>query len=74
MPRSKSAAIPAAPRKTLLDWIETNDGDQPGLNRPACSRQAQALHARLNLDAQEDSEASLGPLQPPAGLHLAPLG
>lgn len=74
MPRPTTAAIPAAPRKTLLDWIKTDDGDKTGLNRPACSRQAQALHARLHLDTQADSEASLGPLQPPAGLQLAPLG
>ena len=45
MPPAQSAAIPAAPRKTLLEWIEHDDGNTTGFPQPPCSAQAQALSA-----------------------------
>lgn len=64
------AAIAAAPRKTLLEWIEHDDGNPTTSSVPKCSQQATALHAQI-LVAQEGRGE---PIQPPAGLHLAPLG
>lgn len=64
----KAASVPVAPRRTLLEWIETDDGNANDL-QPACSARLQALHAAI---------AALDPagqrLQPPPGLRLAPLG
>ena len=74
MPRSQSAAIPAAPRKTLLEWIEHDDGNTTGFPQPPCSAQAQALHARTLFDPATPKAEAPEPLQPPAGLRLAPLG
>jgi hypothetical protein len=74
MSRSKSAAIPATPRMALLQWIEFDDGDTTSFTQPACSNQAQALHARLVLDPNDGKGDPIEPLQPPAGLRLAPLG
>ncbi|MCF8708682.1 hypothetical protein ACH37Y_17970 [Sphingomonas paucimobilis] len=74
MPRSQSAAIPAAPRKTLLEWIEHDDGNTTGFPQPPCSAQAQALHARILFDPANHKAEAPEPLQPPAGLRLAPLG
>jgi hypothetical protein len=68
MPRRQIAAIPAAPRKTLLEWID--DGDTTG-TQPACSPKDQALHACIPFD---DRGGPAEPLQPPPGLRLAPLG
>ncbi|MGI8365982.1 hypothetical protein [Sphingomonas paucimobilis] len=74
MPRSQSAAIPSAPRKTLLEWIEHDDGNTTGFPQPPCSAQAQALHARILFDPANHKAEAPEPLQPPAGLRLAPLG
>ncbi|WP_083554578.1 hypothetical protein [Novosphingobium sp. NDB2Meth1] len=63
--------VPPPPRKTLLEWIETDDGDTSGDARPVCSASQQALHANL-AGAPEGSGHE--PLTPPAGLFLAPLG
>lgn len=74
MPPAQSAAIPAAPRKTLLEWIEHDDGNTSRFPQPPCSAQAQALHARILLDPANHKGEAAEPLQPPAGLRLAPLG
>jgi hypothetical protein len=74
MPAARDAAIPAAPRKALLAWIEHDDDDTTGHTQPACSKQAEALHARILLDAAIGSDPAAEPLQPPSGLRLPPLG
>ncbi|MCY1169733.1 hypothetical protein D9M73_97830 [compost metagenome] len=74
MPRGKSAAIPATPRMTLLQWIELDDGDPTSSTHPDCSVQAQALHTRIVFDPSDSKSQTPEPLQPPAGLRLAPLG
>lgn len=74
MVRSKSASIPAAPRLTLLQWIECDDGDTTGSTPPACTREEKALHARILLDAEGCAGEGREPLPPPPGLLLAPLG
>ncbi len=74
MPHGKRAAIPAAPRKTLLQWIESDDGDTTDFTSPACSTHVQALHAQLLLDPENHSSEATEPLQPPPGLSLPPLG
>jgi hypothetical protein len=73
-PRRRGATIPPVLRKTLLDWIETDDGDTAGFTPPACSPRARALHARIVVDPQGGAGESREPLQPPAGLRLPPLG
>jgi hypothetical protein len=73
MAKADRAPIPAAPRKTLLEWIDHDDGDTTGTTRPACSGDLQALHAQLPL-ATDYYRAFVEPLQPPRGLALAPLG
>lgn len=75
MPRRPPVTIPAAPRKTLPEWIACDDGDTTGLARPACSAQAETLHAAIVAGAQGGaSGGAREPLHPPAGLRLAPLG
>ena len=74
MPLGASAAIAPTIRKTLLQWIETDDGDTPSFTRPACTPQAQALHARIGIDPRDGKGDACEPLQPPAGLLLPPLG
>ena len=74
MPPAPRAAIPAAARKTLLEWIDLDDGDTASTTQPACSADVQALHARILLSAADDSHGQPEPLQPPPGLRLAPLG
>ncbi len=75
MPRRPPAAIPAAPCKTLLEWIACDDGDTTGLARPACSTQVETLHAAIVAGAQGGARGNTSePLHPPAGLRLAPLG
>lgn len=74
MARRTDAAIPPAPRKTLMEWIESDNGDTTGFTRPACSRQATALHARIAQDPGVGNTEDLEPLAPPSGLRLAPLG
>ncbi|BAI96669.1 hypothetical protein Sj15T_09740 [Sphingobium sp. TA15] len=74
MQRDKSAVIPAAPRMTLLQWIEHDNGDTTSFTRPACSIEEQTLHARIVLDPNGGTNEAHEPLQPPAGLRLPPLG
>jgi hypothetical protein len=74
MRRRQTAAIPAAARMTLLQWIEFDDGDTTSYAPPACSSQVQALHARIVLDPGDDKTGAPEPLQPPPGLRLPPLG
>ena len=73
MVRGAPPPIPSAPRKTLLQWIEHDDGDTTGSTTPRCSFQAQALHQRIVPDPEERGIAAEA-LDPPAGLRLAPLG
>jgi hypothetical protein len=74
MPGPTRAPIPAALRKTLLEWIESDDGDTTSFTPPACSPQAQLLHAWFALDPRDGTAEVREPLQPPAGLRLPPLG
>ena len=69
---TKGAAIPAAPRKTLLEWIETDNGDEAISTPPACSAKVQAFHAQIAVIT--NMAGAREPLAPPPGLHLAPLG
>lgn len=69
-----SAAIPAAPRKTLQQWIEHDDGDTPSFTPPACSRQAQTLHSRIINDPNDGKGDALDRITAPSGLKLPPLG
>jgi hypothetical protein len=71
MSRRDAVAIPAVPRKTLLEWID-DDGDTSSLSQPACDPKVQALHAKVL--AALGGVGAYEPLQPPAGLRLAPLG
>ena len=73
MPASPRAAIPAAPRKSLLEWIDIDDGDTTS-TQPACSAALAALHAQIILPADDSGRGRAEPLRPPSGLHLAPLG
>ena len=74
MARASRAAIPASSRKTLLNWIDHDDGDTPGTTQPVCSPNVQALHAQVLLSPGSDRHGRGEPLQPPSGFHLAPLG
>ena len=74
MPRRIGAAIPAAPRKTLLDWIGLDDGNTTGFSPPPCSKQARAVHGQIMLDPQSHQTETAEPLQPPCDLRLPPLG
>ena len=74
MAARKSAAVPAPLRKTLLEWIESDDGDTPEYAVPACSCMLQTFHYRLALPPAGGAGAPFEPLAPPAGLALAPLG
>ncbi|QDK35605.1 hypothetical protein DM450_23020 (plasmid) [Sphingomonas sp. IC081] len=74
MGRRKSAPIPPAPRKTLLEWIECDDGDTPGTQLPACSLKAQALHARIGTNPTLAGPGISEPMRAPRGLALPPLG
>ncbi|OHT21627.1 hypothetical protein [Edaphosphingomonas haloaromaticamans] len=74
MSRDKRAAIPAAPRNTLLQWIGSDDGDTTDFSPPACNTNIQALHARMLLDPEKTSEGRPEPLEPPPSLGLPPLG
>ena len=65
------AAIPAAPRKTLLEWIEQDDGDTAGNSKPSCNARTTALHAKI---LPSLGGASSEPIPCPAGLRLPPLG
>lgn len=74
MSPDKRAAIPAAPRKTLLQWIEFDDGDTIDFTPPACDARIQALHARTLLDPENRTGEGPEPLEPPPSLRLPPLG
>ncbi len=67
-------AIPAPPRKTLLEWIDSDDSNEPDII-PATGTRASAsmqlLHAAI-VFAPKDGPSE--PLAPPPGLALAPLG
>lgn len=67
-------AIPPAPRKTLLDWIDHDDGYTSGTTQPACSADLQALHAQILPPTGGGRRVHAEPLEPPPGLRLAPLG
>lgn len=72
-----STAVPPPPRKTLLEWITDDDGEQPEHARPACSPAVSALHARLCIGPDRDASRDEGPrepLAPPASFALTPLG
>ncbi|WP_054439669.1 hypothetical protein [Novosphingobium sp. ST904] len=69
-----SAAIPPAPRNTLLEWIDNDDGNAPALSYPATSAQVAALHARIVVAPDDGRNELREPIQPPPGLRLAPLG
>lgn len=73
MARGNAAAIPPAPRKTLLEWIELDDGDTTSPTEPVRSAQARAFHRGIFLDATSGKGETHEPL-PPSGLLLAPLG
>jgi len=72
--RNRRAAIPAAPRKTLLQWIEFDDGDTPDFSPPACDARIQALHARILIDPESRTDQGPEPLEPPPSLRLPPIG
>lgn len=74
MPRSRSPAIPPAPRKTLLEWIESDDGHTADIAPPACSKQAKAIHAQVLRGLQGGQGGGFEALNAPAGLPLPPLG
>lgn len=74
MPRKADAVVPAAPRKTLLEWIEFDDGDAPRSAGPPCDAQAQAFHIKITLDTASRQGEPGEPLQPSASLRLPPLG
>lgn len=67
----KRPAVPPPPRKTLLEWITDNDGNQSDHARPVCSPAVGALHARIGFIGDDSPRE---PLVPPAGLALPPLG
>lgn len=69
MPRD-SEAIPPVLRKTLLEWIESDDGNSPSTSQPVVSDRLAALHARVAATPDDQRE----PITPPPGLRLAPLG
>ncbi len=74
MAAADRAPIPTEPRKTLLEWIDHDDGDTTGTTQPTCSADVQALHAQILVAPDVHRHAYAEPLQPPSGLRLAPLG
>lgn len=74
MPPRSRPAIQPAPRKTLMEWIEHDDGNSTDLSQPVCSSQAQTLHAQMFLDPRNEKSKAPERLQPPPGLRLPPLG
>ena len=66
------AAVPAAERITLLEWIEQDDGDTPAHTKPVCDSRTAALHGKIAFPAR--ATGSVEPLPCPAGLRLPPLG
>jgi len=74
MPRRKPAIVPPAPRMTLSQWIEHDDGNASRLARPACNEQAEALHAQIACVPRDSGNGAADALPPPPGIGLAPLG
>lgn len=74
MARRAGTAIPPAPRKTLRQWIEADDGDTTSFASPACSARAQALHAQIASGPNTHPGEFGEPLHPPCALRLPPLG
>lgn len=70
----KNEIIPPAPRKSLLEWIETDDGDTTEFAPPPCSQQAAALHAQIVRGLQGAGGREHETLSAPRGLVLPPLG
>lgn len=66
------AAVPAAERKTLMEWIEQDDGDTPAHTKPACDSRTATLHGKIAFAARTTGGGE--PLPCPAGLRLPPLG
>ncbi|RSV44385.1 hypothetical protein CA234_02930 [Sphingomonas sp. ABOLE] len=64
--------IAPPPRKTLLEWIETDASDPAYDGRPSCSPKLTALHHAVVI--QPTHGEAREPLTPPQGLALAPLG
>lgn len=64
--------IAPPPRKTLLEWIETDASDPAYDGCPSCSPKLTALHHAIV--AQPERGEAREPLTPPRGLSLAPLG
>lgn len=71
---AERTAIPIAPRKTLLEWIDDDDGDTTADPQRTASKAEQEFHARVVAGAGLGRADETEPLQPPAGLGLAPLG
>jgi len=74
MPPRKRAAVPPARRRTLIEWIEHDNGNSADISHPACSSQVQMLHTRIFLDPQDNRNEAQEPLQLPPDLRLPPLG
>lgn len=72
MARARRARIPAAARKTLLQWIDLDDGPTTVSSKPVCSADVQDLHTRIVVAESQGRHAER--LEPPPGLRLAPLG
>ena len=66
--------LPPASRKTLLEWIDLENGDTTDTLAPSCSTEVQALHAKILVASDGRKGRIAEPLQPPPGLWLAPLG
>jgi hypothetical protein len=74
VPQRKRAAATIAPRKTLLEWIDYEDGDTTEILAPSCSPQVQALHAKILVPGNDRQAQPADTIQPPPGLWLPPLG
>lgn len=67
-------AVPTPSRKTLLEWIDTDEGDEISFAQISGSvhwTRQQRFHAEFAF-APDDGAGE--PLAPPPGLALAPLG
>lgn len=66
------SGIAPPPRKTLLEWIETDASDPAYDARPSCSPKLAALHHAVGI--QPAHGEARDPLPAPQSLALAPLG